>query len=787
MTTTEEMTGVRFGRAIPRVEDDRLLRGKGRFVDDIRVPGALEAAFLRSPHAHARINRIDADAARALAGVHAVFTAAETSELKPVVNEAELRVPQGLVESLNPLVRKLPYPVLAEETVNFVGQPIALVIADNRYIAEDALELIEVDYEPLPVVVDPQEALRPGAPLIEESWGDNLALEIQTQVGDPDLAFAEAAVVIEEEFFSHRYVPSPMETRAVQAAPGAHDGRMTVWSNTQTPHRLRDHIADSLGLLPDEVHVIAVDVGGGFGQKGIIYVEEVLIPHAAQSLGVPVLWREDRIENLVAASHAREQIHRICLAADADGRLLGLRDDFVVNFGATTMTGLVVPYNSVVHLLGPYKIPNVDVHVRAALTNTAPTSPYRGAGRPEAVFAMERAMDRMARKLQMDPAEFRAINLIGPEEMPYQTGLRDRAGLPQEYDSGDFPALLRTAVDMIDLPALRVRQDELERSRGDHRVGVGFALYVEATGLGPFETARVSVRADGRIRLALGTPSQGQGHRTVFAQIAADAIGVPMDSIDVIGGDTDTIPHGVGTIASRALVTAGNATNIAGGKLRQRILEAAATMLSRSPDELYFESGVVRHATGESAEVCLHELVANGFELSETAYFRPPGFTFSSGCSAVVADVDMRTGQVELERYVVVHDAGRIVNPLIAHGQIAGGIAQGIAGALYEEMVYGPDGQPRTTTYMDYLFPTSSEIPDLEIAEIVTPSTKNDLGVKGLGEGGAISPQAAIANAVEDALESHGVVIRRGPITPTRIRDLIREAENRRPTAGEMP
>ncbi|MFD9668183.1 xanthine dehydrogenase family protein molybdopterin-binding subunit [Rhodococcus sp. NPDC059968] len=779
MRTSQETGAGWFGRSVPRVEDDRLLRGEGRFVDDIRVPGALEAAFLRSPQAHARITRIDVAAARALPGVHAVFTAADTASLKPVINEAELRVPQGLVESLNPLVRKLPYPVLAEGTVNFVGQPMALVVADNRYIAEDALELIEVDYEPLPVLVDPDQALEPGAPLIEESWGDNLALEVKTQVGDPDAAFADAAAVIEEEFFSHRYVPSPMETRAIQAAPGAYDGRMTIWSNTQTPHRLRDHIADSLGLPTDEVHVLAVDVGGGFGQKGIIYVEEVLIPYAAQTLGAPVLWREDRNENLVAASHAREQMHRISLAADADGRLLGLRDDFVVNFGATTMTGLVVPYNSVVHLLGPYRVPNVDIHVRAALTNTAPTSPYRGAGRPEAVFAMERALDRLARKLDMDPAELRARNLIRPEEMPYRTGLRDRAGLPQEYDSGDFPALLRTAVDMVDLPGVRARQAELEHAGGDHRLGVGFAVYLEATGLGPFETARASVRPDGRVRLALGTPSQGQGHRTVFAQIAADAIGVPMESIEVISGNTDAIPHGVGTIASRALVTAGNAANMAGKQLRQRIVDAAAELLSLPPAEMTLEEGVARH-TGRGAEVTLGELIAAGFELSETAYFRPPGFTFSSGCSAVVVDVDTSTGQVGIEQYVVVHDAGRIVNPVIAHGQVTGGIAQGIAGALYEEMIYGLDGQPVTTTYMDYLFPTSSEIPDLDMAEIVTPSTMNELGVKGLGEGGAIAPQAAISNAVEDALTPLGVIVRRGPLTPSRVRDLLREAT--RPT-----
>ncbi|MFB7593865.1 xanthine dehydrogenase family protein molybdopterin-binding subunit [Streptomyces sp. NPDC056160] len=764
-----------IGRALPRVEDERLLRGHGRYVDDVRLPGTLEAAFLRSPHAHARITRIDADAARAMPGVRAVYTAAETTALKPVVNEAELRIPEPLAQALNPLVRKLPYPVLADGTVNFCGQPVAMVIAESRYLAEDALESIEVDYEPLPVVVDPDAALLPGAPLIEESWGDNLALEVAASVGDPDAAFAAADAVIEEEFHAHRYVASPIETRAVQAAPGSYDGRMTVWSNTQTPHRLRDHIAESLGLAAAAVHVVAVDVGGGFGQKGIIYVEEVLIPYAAQRLGVPVLWREDRNENLVAASHAREQVHRIALAADAEGRLLGLRDDFVVNFGASTFTGLVVPYNSVVHLLGPYRVPHVDVRVRAALTNTAPTSPYRGAGRPEAVFAMERALDRLARKLGMEPAELRARNLITPDELPYRTGLLDRSGDPQEYDSGDFPELLRRATEMVDLPGVRKRQAELAAAGSGHRVGVGFAVYLEATGLGPFESARASVLPGGLVRIALGTPSQGQGHRTSMAQIAADAIGVPFGAIEVVGGDTDTVPHGVGTIASRALVTAGNATHLAGRRLRERILAAAADLLGVPAGELALDGGDVQHP-GSGARVGLAQLVSDGCELSETAYFRPPGFTYSSGAGAVVVDVDTATGHVAIEKYAVAHDAGRIVNPVIAHGQVAGGIAQGIAGALYEEMRYGPDGQPVTTTYMDYLVPTSAEVPDLELAEIATPSTLNELGVKGLGEGGAIAPQAAIANAVEDALAPFGVVVRRGPLTPDRVRDLLREA-----------
>jgi carbon-monoxide dehydrogenase large subunit len=777
-----------IGRSIPRVEDDRLLRGNGRFVDDLPLHGAVEAAFLRSPQAHAAVVSVDATAARALPGVVAVWTAADIAALPDLVNREELRTPPGLAELLDPVVRVQPMPLLARDKVVYVGQPVAVVFAENRYLAEDALELIDVRYRPLPVVVAPQEALAPGAPLLEPEWGDNIAVAVHALVGTPDKAFAAAHAVISERFEAHRYVASPIETRAVCAQVDPFGGRLTVWSNTQTPHRLREAVAHALSLDPESVRVIATDVGGGFGQKGILYVEELLIPHAARELSRPVLWREDRSENLSAASHAREQVHEIELAADSDGRLLAVRDRIVVNLGACNMTGLVVPYNSLCHLLGPYKVAHVDIDVVGVLTNTTFSTPYRGAGRPEAVFAMERAMDRLAAKLGIEPAELRARNLVQPEEMPYLTGLVDRSGKPQSYDSGDFPELLRRAVAKADLPAVRARQ--AEGAVGGRRVGVGFGMYIEATGLGPFETARIDIAPSGRVKLAIGTPSQGQGHRTSMAQIAADAVGVPLDVIDVTGGDTAATPFGVGTIASRALVNAGNATHRAGRLVREKIIEAAARRLDVSAATLDLRNGVVCPKTGSGASLTLAQLAGraampgvpeptdgrHGTELSETVHFRPPGFAVSSGAHAAVVEVDERTGEVEILHYVVVHDAGVIVNPLIAEGQVNGGVAQGIAGALYEEMIYGPDGQPRTTTYMDYLVPTSSEIPDLDMDELFTPSPMNDLGVKGLGEGGAIAPQAVLANAVEDALSSYGVVVRRGPLSPDRVRALIRTA-----------
>lgn len=767
-----------IGLSVARVEDDRLLRGAGRYVDDLHPEGVLHAAFLRSPHAHARIAAVDVAAARAAPGVVAVIDGAEAcAAVPPMLFEIAKLVPPAVRETVNPTVRLHPMPAMPVDRVTYVGQPVAMVIAADRYLAEDALELIEVDYEPLPAVADPEAALAADAPRLNVAWDDNVAIAFGAGKGDPERAFAEADVVVEERFRSHRQGAAPIETRGVVAVPGAVDGGVTVWSSTQTPHLVRDFLAAPLGLAPERVRVVAPDVGGSFGLKGSIYPEDLLVPLAALRLGRPVKWIEDRSEHLVASTQGREQVHEIALAATRDGRIVGVRDSILINSGAFSTLGLVVPYNSFTHLLGPYDVAHVRIDVRAVITNTAVTAPYRGAGRPEAVFAMERAIDRLAATLELDPLEVRRRNLIRANAMPYATGFVCRDGEPQVYDSGDYSALLERCAELVgDRPA----------AAGGEYVGVGYAAYVEGTGLGPFESAAVAVAPSGRVSVRTGASSQGQGHRTTLAQIAAETLGVPIEDVDVVGGDTEAIAHGFGTIGSRTLVAAGSAVAEAAGALRRRALDLAADLFEVGVEDLELSEGTIRVKGGPVSRMTLGE-VAGALSpwnparpprapatLEESAYFRPPTVTWAAAVHAAIVRVDAETGVVEVLRYVVVHDCGRAVNPAIVDGQVMGGVMQGIGGALYEELVYDEDGQPRSGSFMDYLLPTASEAPEFELAHLDSPSPLNPLGVKGSGEGGAIGPQAAIANAVEDALRPLGVVVREVPLSPDRVRASIR-------------
>ena len=771
-----------IGQSLRRVEDDKLLRGAGQYVADLQVPGTLVAVFVRSPHAHATVTGTDLAAALALPGVHAVYTVADTDGvLEPICVAGEVHTPERLMRELKPMDRLHPTPAFPKERVTYVGQPVAMVVADTRQQALDAAEQVRIDYAPLPAVLDPDAALAPGAPLLEPSWGSNLALSVATGKGDPEGTFKNAAVVVEEEIRTHRYVASPMECRGVMAMPEPYGNKMTIWASTQTPHVMAGIVANSLHQPVDTVRVVACDVGGGFGQKGVQYAEDILIPFAARELRRPVRWVEERGENLTAAAHARDQVHRIRIAADKDGTILGITDDVLVNFGAYNVIGLVVPYNTLSHLLGPYHVPNAHISVRGVLTNTCFTTPYRGAGRPEAVFAIERMIDRLAAKLGMDPADVRAKNLVTAQAMPYDTGLLYRDGNPQVYDSGDFPELLRRARAIIGLDDIRKRQ----KADPKLMLGVGFALYVEGSGMGPFEGAVVKVLPSGRVQVATGACSQGQGHRTVYAQITADTLGVPFDSVDVVGGDTATISYGIGTIASRSTVTAGNAIHKAATLVRDKALAIASDLLEAAAGDLEIVNGEVsiKGVPGKSiplgkialsaAGAVLRKGEAGDGNLSDTAYFVPPTVTYASACHAVAVSVVRDTGTVKIERYVVVHDCGRVVNPLLADAQVIGGVVQGVGGMLREELAYDETGQPLAGTFMDYAMPIASDIPDIELDHIESLSTRNPLGVKGLGEGGAIGPPAAIAGAVEDALRSLGVVVRGGPLTSARVRAMI--------------
>jgi carbon-monoxide dehydrogenase large subunit len=784
-----------IGARIPRNEDPRLLRGLGCFVDDLRPAGVLQAACLRSPHAHARVGRIDASRARALPGVHLVATAAELGELN---------APGPLLIPHPALVHPRTQRPLAAGEVRYVGEMVAFVVADDRYVAEDALEAIAIEYEPMPAVVDPVEALREGAPRVHGDVPGNRAAHFPQRVGDPDGAFRRAHRVLRERLRIERSCGSPIETRGVVADWDRRGGILRVWTSTQAPLPIKNGLARMFGLPEFQVEVVAPDVGGGFGTKIMLfYPEEILVPWASLRLGRPVKWTEDRREHLLAANQERGQVHDVEVAIDGEGTILGLRDRFVHDTGAYSPYGIVVPIITATQLPGPYRLRNYQVEFDVAYTNTVSVSPYRGAGRPHGVFVMERVIGLIARELGLEPADVRRRNFIQPHEFPWDVGLTFQDGGPTRYDSGNYPAGLEMALEIVGARAFRARQAEA-RARGRY-LGLGVACYVEGTGIGPYEGAHVRVEPSGKVFVATGLTTQGQGHPTTFAQIAADALGCRPADVTVVTGDTRKFNWGAGTYASRGLVTSGNAIHAAAVKVRDKALRLAASLLEVSTDDLEVVDGAVRVrgapdkalALGALATVANPIRYAYGKEATEAAlrlvkpragavleageepgleafgYYAPPHSTFASGCHAVVVDVDIATGRVEVLRYVVQHDCGTIVNPTIVDGQIRGGVAQGLGGALYERIVYDASGQPLTTTFMDFLMPTAMEVPDIEVAHLETPSPLNPLGIKGVGEAGAIPGPAVLAEAIEDALTPLGIRLCEMPLEPGRLRSLL--------------
>ncbi len=770
-----------FGAAVKRREDPRFLRGEARYVDDVTLPGMLHAALLRSPHAHARIAAIRVKAARALPGVAAVFTFAELERwMKPLPLFGA--APPGLAAAIKFDVRQAPQWPLCRDRARHVGEVVAMVVAESRALAEDAVALIEVEWEPLPPVVDMVRAAEPGGPLIHADWGTNVAVAFTHGIGDPDAAFARADVVVSETFHIQRYVGMPIECRGVVAAWDRRDGTLTTWNSTQVSHFVQQGLTTALGLPPHKIRVIAPDLGGGFGTKASGYPEDALVPIAAVALGRPVKWIEDRREHMSGAAHARHQIHTISLAAQRDGTILGLRDRIWLDLGAYNVWGIVLPYNTVAHLIGPHRIKHMRVDVRGVVTNKTPNAPYRGAGRPEAVFAVDRAVDCLARETRMDPAEIRRKNYISAGELPYDLGMPYRDGNPLVYDTGDFPAALDAALAAAGYEGFRREQERL-RARGVHR-GIGISGYVEGTAIGPFEGATVKLDLQGRVVVATGAVSSGQGHETSFAQVAADALGVPLDWVTVVGGDTAAVPFGVGTFASRSAVTAGSSIADACREVRGKLVRAAANLLEAAPEDIEIDEGMVfvRGAPGSGVDVArvvqasIPTFAKPGVappDFEASAYHHVPTVTYASAVHVAQVEVDVETGAVKLLRYVVAHDCGKVINPIIVEGQVHGGVAQGIGGALFEDMAYDAEGQLLTGSLMDYAVPKAADLPLIETVHLEFPSPRNPLGVKGLGEGGAISPPAAIANAIEDALAPFGVRITETPMTPARIRALL--------------
>lgn len=761
-----------IGERIRRNEDPRLLRGDGLFVDDVRRPDMLHAAVVRSPHAHARIRRIDVSQAQALPGVELVLVGEDLGRLNG---------PLPLLIPHDDLQYGRTQSALAVEKVRHVGEAVAFVVASSRYVAEDAADLVQVEYEPLPVAADLEAAAQPGAPRVHDDTPDNIGGHYIRNVGDYEGARAQADLILTERFRLDRGTASPMETRGIVAIP---EGRgLTMYVSTQAPVALRAGLAAWFDLPEMELRLIAPDVGGGFGPKVMMfYPEEVLVPFAALRLKRPVKWIEDRREHFVATTQEREQIHDVEVAVARDGTLLGLKTTLLHDSGAYTPYGIQVPIISVTTLPGPYRLRNYSVEFRAVYTNRPTVTPYRGAGRPHGVFVMERMMDRIAAALGLDRLEVRRRNFIQPDEFPWDTGLIYQDWAPTKYDSGDFPALADHLEALLDLPAMRRLQAE---ARQEGRcVGIGMGFYVEGAGPGPYEGVRVRIEPSGKVQVATGVGTQGQGHFTTFAQVVADRLGVDISDIHVVTGDTAAMGWGIGTFASRAAVIVGNAAYMAAEAVAEKSRTVAARLLGCPPSEVELRGGA---AHGPERSVPLGEVArfANPLRgtlqfgepgLEATRYFSPQQSTFPSGAHAAVVAVDPHTGFMKILRYCVVHDCGAMINPMIVEGQIHGGVAQGIGGAFYEKLVYDENGQLLTSTFMDYLLPTAAEVPNVETDHIETPSPLNPLGLKGAGEAGVIPCAAVFAAAFEDALREYGVRISEMPLSPSRLRELIRNA-----------
>jgi carbon-monoxide dehydrogenase large subunit len=780
------MSAPLIGARVLRREDHRLVTGAGHYVDDFGHD-ALGVAFVRSPHAHARVLDVDVTRALDVDGVVAVHTWKDLPErvgaaLPVLIPHPDLFAPR----TGHPLVR---------DVARYLGEPVVMVVATDRYVAEDAADLVDVTWEPLPPVIGLENAER-AEHLVHPDVPGNVAAHSVQEAGNAARAIAAAPHRLRFRLDIERSAATPLEGRAVYARWDAEDGRMHVWSSTQLPVSLRGALAARLDLPLTSVEVVAPDSGGGFGMKlNHPWPEEVLVPWAARLLGRPVKFVDDRRETFTSSSSERAQVHHVDVGFDGEGRILGLSVRFLHENGAHTPYGIVVPIITATQLPGPYRLPDYRVEFTALYTHTVMVTPYRGAGRPQGVFAMERTVDRIAAFLGKDRTEVRAVNLVRPEDMPWDTGLIFQDGRPAIYDSGDYPALLTMLKGLIGWDDFPVHK--AQAAAEGRRLGIGIGCYVEGTGVGPYEGGHVEVEPSGRVMVATGLSTQGQGHETILAQIVADVLGVPIDTIEVTTGDTRRLPYSVGTFASRSAVMSGNAVALAARAVRDKALRLAGEALETDPERLEIVDGVVRvqgspevaiplrmvatlsnplrYAFDEQAGAATQFIRPGSFDLPPVAdgdqpgleareYFSPIRSTFAGGMHAAIVETDPRTAEVRIVRYVVVHDCGRLINPMIVEGQVHGGVAQGVAGALFERMAYDEDGQLLNGSLMDFLMPFATELPaSIEMGHLETPSPLNPLGLKGAGEAGVIPTVAALAAAIEDA---EGILITRMPISP---------------------
>ena len=774
------------GSRIKRREDPRLIMGRGTYVDDIQLPRMTYAAILRSPYAHARIRSINVDKAKALPGVVAVMTGADLQGKN---------VPCGWTL---PDMKVAPHPALAVGKVRYTGDAVAVVVAEERYIARDALDLIEVDFEPLPVVVDAEKAIQPGAPQLHDEVPNNTTFVWKVGGGDIDKAFREAEVVVKERIVNQRLIPNAIEPRGMVAQYTPGSGDLILWTATQIPHLVRLLLSMVIGIPEHKVRVIAPEVGGGFGSKLYLYPEEVIVATLAKTTGRPVKWIEERRENYVATTHGRDQVQYVEVAAKRDGTITGLRVKSIANMGAylstfapgipTILFGLM--------LAGNYRIPNIACEVTGVHTNTTLVDAYRGAGRPEATYLVERAVDLTARELGMDPAEIRRRNFVPANAFPHTTA----TGVT--YDSGNYQPTLDKALEIAGYQQLRQEQERL-RQEGKY-LGIGVATYVEICGMAPsqvlgavgagaggWESATVRVHPTGKVTLYSGASSHGQGHETAFAQIVGDGLGIPLEDVEVVHGDTAQVQFGIGTFGSRSAAVGGMAAVMSVNKIEEKAKKIAAFLLEAAEADLVFESGqfFVKGTPGRGITIQQVAFAAyvphkypTGLEpgLEATSFYDPSNFTWPFGSHVAVVEVDPETGVIKLRRYIAVDDCGRVINPLLVDGQIHGGLAQGIAQALFEEAVYDENGQLISGSLMDYAVPKADDLVNFELDRTETPSPVNALGVKGIGEAGTIASSAAIVNAVVDALAPLGVKHLDMPLKPERVWQAIQQAQARR-------